>query len=119
VIIAGTFLAVICMSINLAGVNLLNFWLALLVLGVGWNFMFIGGTTLLTEAARPEERAKVQAANDFLVFTMVAAASFSSGALEHMVGWQAVNAAVALPMLIAFAGAAWLLRARRQGAQAA
>ena len=119
VIIAGTFLAVICMSINLAGVNLGNFWLALLLLGVGWNFMFIGGTTLLTEVARPEERAKVQAANDFLVFSMVAAASFSSGALQHIVGWQAVNAAVALPMLIAFAGAAWLLRARRRGSQPA
>jgi len=114
VIMVGTLLNALCMAINLAGVNLVNFWLALLLLGVGWNFMFIGGTTLLTEAARPEERAKVQATNDFMVFTMVALASFSSGALQHLVGWQAVNAAVALPMLVAFAAAAWLLRVRRR-----
>ena len=119
IIIVGTVLNVICMAVNLAGVELTNFWLALLILGVGWNFMFIGGTTLLTEVARPEERAKVQAANDFMVFTMVAAASFSSGALQHMVGWQAVNAAVALPMLIAFAGATWLMRVRRRAAAGA
>ncbi len=113
VIIAGTLLVSLCMGVNIAGVELANFWLALLVLGIGWNFMFIGGTTLLTEAARPEERAKVQAINDFSVFSMVAVAGFSSGALQHAIGWQAVNAAVALPMLIAFAAAAWLLRVRR------
>ena len=118
VIIAGTLLNALCMAINLAGIGIVNFWLALLLLGVGWNFMFIGGTTLLTEAARPEERAKVQAANDFLMFSMVALAGFSSGALQHAVGWHAVNAAVALPMLIAFAAATWLLRVRRWAAAA-
>jgi MFS family permease len=108
VIMAGVLLNALCMAINLMGVQLLNFWSALVLLGLGWNFMFVGGTTLLTECYAPEEKAKVQGLNDFLVFTVVALASFSAGAIQHWVGWAAVNAAVALPLLIALAATAWL-----------
>jgi len=107
IIIFGTLLNAGCMAVNLMGIEFYNFWGGLVLLGLGWNFMFVGGTTLLTEAYRPEEKSKVQAVNDFIVFGTVAAASFSSGALQDTFGWPAVNAAVTLPMCIAFAAAVW------------
>ncbi len=107
IIVAGTLLNAGSMAVNMMGIEFYNFWLGLVLLGLGWNFMFVGGTTLLTEAYRPEEKSKVQAANDFIVFGTVATASFSSGALQDAIGWSAVNAAVALPMCIAFAAVVW------------
>jgi MFS family permease len=92
----------------LSGVDLANFWIGLVALGVGWNFMFIGGTTLLTTTYRPEERAKVQAVNDFCVFGSVATAALSSGVLHAVFGWDGVNLGIALPILIAFSAAFWL-----------
>ncbi len=84
--------------IALSGIEYLHFLSGLILLGVGWNFLFIGGTTLLTEAYRTSERAKVQAAHDFLMFVAVSIATFSSGSLLNAYGWQSVNLAV-LPML--------------------
>ncbi len=84
----------------LGGLHLLNFWGSLILLGVGWNFGFIGATSLVTDCYRPEERAKVQALNDFLVFGVVALASFGSGHLLNTAGWEMINA-VMFP-LIAF-----------------
>lgn len=86
--------------IGLHGRDVPHFWGALVVLGLGWNFGFIGATALVTECYRPEERAKVQAANDLLVFGTVAIASFSSGGLLATGGWQAVNWLV-LPIVAA------------------
>lgn len=115
VILAGALLNGAAMAINLSGQDLEHFWFGLVLLGLGWNFMFIGGTTLLTETYRPEERSKAQAANDFLVFTTVAASSFLSGAVQDAAGWDAINAAMSLPVLAAFAAVVWLmLRDRRQ-----
>lgn len=74
----------------LSGLSLANFWGALILLGVGWNFGFIGATALVTETYKPEERAKVQAANDFLIFGSVAVASFSSGNILNSFGWEGV-----------------------------
>jgi MFS family permease len=71
------------------GLELTHFWGSLVLLGLGWNFGFIGATALLTECYRPSERAKVQALNDFLVFGTVAVASFGSGQLLHSAGWAA------------------------------
>jgi MFS family permease len=78
-------------AVALSGLAVANFWLALVLLGVGWNFGFIGATAMVTECYRPEERAKVQAANDFLMFGTVAIASFSSGKLLDVGGWETVN----------------------------
>lgn len=114
IILTGTLLNAGCMALNLMGQDLAHFTLALVLLGLGWNFMFIGGTTLLTETYRPEERSKVQAVNDFAVFTTVAAASFSSGALQDWLGWEAVNAAMSLPILLAFAAVVWLTAHQRR-----
>jgi MFS family permease len=88
-----------CVIINLTGTDVLHFWMALFLLGAGWNFMFIGATTLLTGTYTPGEKAKAQALNDFTVFSVVAIASLSSGALLHHLGWRAVNLAV-LPLLL-------------------
>jgi MFS family permease len=89
----------------------------LVLLGVGWNFLFVGATTLLTEAYLPEEKAKVQAINDFLVFGASAAGSFAAGHLLHTVGWDAVNWGVAPLALMIMAGLIWLKL--RRGSRAA
>ncbi len=99
VMFVGALLAVLCVVINLLGTSENHFWLSLILLGVSWNFLFVGATTLLTETYHPVERAKVQAFNDFFVFTTVAAASLTAGALHHHLGWQAVNLGV-LPLLL-------------------
>ena len=104
-----------CVVAALAGVDLGQFWFGLVALGLGWNFTFIGASTLLTEAYLPAERAKVQAANDLLVFGSVATASLLSGVLLDYFDWQVVNYS-AIPFLVA-AGAAimWLATFRRAG----
>lgn len=100
----------------LAGIHFENFALAMILLGLGWNFGFIGATTLISEGYAPSERAKVQGVNDFAIFTTVAAASLSSGKLLDAVGWQAVNYAV-FPM--AAFGLALVLWLGRREARAA
>jgi MFS family permease len=98
--------------IGLSGISVAHFWATLILLGIGWNFGFIGATALVTECYRPEERTKVQAANDFLVFGSVAIASFSSGKLLNAGGWDNVNWLVFPPVLIALALLAWQPRAK-------
>ncbi|WP_225030520.1 MFS transporter [Xinfangfangia pollutisoli] len=101
-------------AVAMAGVQLENFFIALILLGIGWNFGFIGATTLLTTAQRPEERGRLQGLNDFIVFGGVSLASFSSGGLMNcsggtvQAGWQLVNMAM-LPFLVLAGGALiWL-----------
>ena len=98
IILCGVSLMLVSISINVNGSSVTHFWLALMVLGVGWNFMFIGGTSLLSETYRAEETAKAQAFNDFVVFTIAATSSFAAGALLHWLSWQLLNYA-ALPVL--------------------
>jgi len=114
VMLAGVVLNLVCVASNLAGTDLLHYWLALFTLGVGWNFLFVGGTTLLTESYRPEEKAKVQAINDFLVFTTVTISSASAGVLQYRYGWEAVNLGV-LPLLLVIALSIGWLRLKRGG----
>ena len=104
-------------GLALLGLELLHFWGALILLGVGWNFGFIGATALLTECYRPAERAKVQAFNDFLMFGTVAVASFGSGELLHTAGWNGINYGM-LP-LVAVVLLMLGLQARRQKMAAA
>lgn len=86
--------------VGLSGRAAMHYWWALVILGVGWNFLFVGGTTALVAAYRPEERFRAQAANDFTIFGVSAAASLSAGALLHAFGWQVLLLAV-LPALAA------------------
>ncbi len=118
VILTGTLIMVAAVAVNLSGTGLLQFWTGLFLIGLGWNFMFIGGTTLLTETYAPSEKAKVQGINDFLVFGTAAAATFASGGLQHTFGWQVVNWGAIAPIGIAFAAALWL-RSRRRARGAA
>ncbi|MCX7174695.1 MAG: MFS transporter [Proteobacteria bacterium] len=96
VIFTGTVLMAVCIAIALDGVSVMHFWWALFLLGVGWNFLYIGGTTLLTETYRSEEKAKAQGTNDFIVFAIQGITSLSSGILISRQGWETLNA-YALP----------------------
>ncbi|MFM2130180.1 MAG: hypothetical protein RL477_1726, partial [Pseudomonadota bacterium] len=107
VIATGALLILVCAAINLQGTTNLHFTFALVALGLGWNFMFIGGTSLLTSVTAKPEQAKVQGLNDFLVFSFVALASLSSGALFQATGWQAVNLGAVPPVTIALVAALW------------
>jgi MFS family permease len=109
---AGLVLIGLAAAIGLSGITVAHFWATLILLGVGWNFGFIGATALVTECYRPEERTKVQAANDFLVFGSVAVASFSSGKLLNAGGWDNVNWLVFPPVLVALALLAWQRQAK-------
>jgi MFS family permease len=97
---AGVILILTQVLLALSGIEFIHFLSALILLGVGWNFLFIGGTTLLTEACTPVERAKTQAAHDFLMFGAITIASFSSGSLLNAYGWRVVNLSV-IPFLLA------------------
>lgn len=118
VIGAGIVLNVLCVVVNASGIAIENFWVGLVLLGVGWNFMFVGGTTLLTETYEPEERAKVQGFNDCMVWGMVTVLSLSSGALFHQFGWLMVNLGVIVPVLASLLAIAWLASLRRAAAAA-
>ena len=112
VIATGLLLLALCGAIAIAGVELANFYLALVALGIGWNFSFIGATSLLGTTHTRAEQAKVQGLNDFLVLGLVAVGSFGSGALLDAFGWTTVQYAMAPALLVAFAGLAWLRIAR-------
>jgi MFS family permease len=114
IIMAGVVLMVASISTALSGISVVQFWGALVCLGLGWNFMFIGGTTLLTETYVPAERAKTQALHNFLVFSTVAASAFSSGAIQPTLGWEWVNIAMIPPMLLVVIGLIWLRFVTRQ-----
>lgn len=103
---------------SISGISIPHFWVGLVLLGVGWNFLFVGATTLLTEAYLPEEKAKVQAINDFLVFGSSAAGSFAAGHLLHTIGWEAVNWGVAPLAVLIMASLIWLKLSRRRHAAA-
>lgn len=109
---AGLMITASAALVGLSGLSVAHFWIALTLLGVGWNFGFVGATALVTDCYRPEERVKVQAANDFLVFGSVAIASFSSGGLLHAGGWDSVNWLVFPPVVLALALVFWQARLR-------
>lgn len=87
----GLLLIAVSGAIALSGFHLAHFWLSLIVLGIGWNFGFIGATAMVADAHSPAERNKAQGANDFMVFGVVAAASFFSGNLLYASGWETIN----------------------------
>lgn len=104
-------------AVGLSGITVAHFWIALILLGVGWNFSFVGATTMLTDCYRPNERNKVQAFNDFLIFGSMAAGSFVSGSMLAHYGWYLVN--IVMFPVVAVAGAMLLWLAVRERVQAA
>ena len=111
---AGVVLNFACIAIALTGVDLHQFLIALFLLGVGWNFLFTGSTTLSLQAYRPEEKDRAQAAINFFVFATMAVTSFASGALVTTQGWALLNLGSLLPVALTGAALAWLAWLRRQ-----
>jgi MFS family permease len=112
----GLFFLAFAGIVAISGVNLENFFLALVFIGLGWNFGFIGATTMLTNSHSEAERGRIQGMNDLFVFGGVTVASFSSGGLmnctggNHLTGWTSVNLAIFPMLLIAAATLVWLMK---------
>jgi predicted MFS family arabinose efflux permease len=113
IMVLGLALNIVCVLVALSGVTLEQFLIALITLGAGWNFLFIGGTTLATEAYRPEEKTSAQAAVDFCVYATMTLTAFGSGALVTTGGWQAMNLSSLLPLTLLGAALVWLAVQRR------
>ena len=119
VMFVGALILYVCVAIALSGITVAHFWVAMVLLGIGWNFLYIGGTTLLTESYRPSEKAKVQGINDMIIFVTMATTSFSSGLLLDRNGWDTINY-LALPFIsIAVVGLLWMMIVRRGQTMAA
>ena len=116
--LVGAALNFVCVAIALSGTGVIHFWAALFLLGVGWNFVFVGATTLLTESHHPQEKALVQGINDACVFATMAASSFASGLLLHANGWTMLNHVSLAPLAIMTIAIVWLVRMRRVRAPA-
>jgi predicted MFS family arabinose efflux permease len=113
ILFAGMALFVVSAVFALSGIALLNFTVSLILLGVAWNFLFVGGTTLLTQAYQPSEKAKTQGVNEFIVFAAAATGSFSSGGLFNLSGWDAVNYGGAPLLILTFVATLWYARTKR------
>lgn len=119
VMFVGALILYACVAIALSGITVAHFWASMVLLGIGWNFLYIGGTTLLTESYRPSEKAKVQGINDMIIFVTMATTSFSSGLLLDRNGWDTINY-LALPFIsIAVVGLLWMMIVRRGQTMAA
>ncbi|WP_342131301.1 MFS transporter [Hydrogenophaga sp. OTU3427] len=110
----GVLLNGACIAVALSGVDLHQFLIALFLLGVGWNFLFTGSTTLAMTAYRPEEKDRAQAAINFCVFATMAFTAFASGALVTTQGWQWLNLGSLLPVALTGAALLWLASVRRR-----
>ena len=113
VVAAGLVLLIACAAVALSGIALWQFWTALILLGVGWNFGFIGATTMVAETYRESEKAKVQGPHDFLLFGSVAFGSLMSGAVYNSYGWEMLNWIVLPVSMVCLAALAWLVLASR------
>jgi MFS family permease len=111
VMLGGTLLMIICVAIAFVDRHFIHYWTGLALLGVGWNFLFIGSTTLLTRCYSPAERFKAQAVNDFAVFGFQALASLSAGTVIFVAGWEIVNG-LSLPLLLAMLLLIWKMKSR-------
>ena len=112
ILIAGVFVGFTCVVINFIGHELNHYWASLALLGICWNFLFIGGTTLLTETYQANEKAKVQGLNDFFVFSSAAFASLSAGYIQFNFGWDVVNLGVIPALGFILMSIVWAKRAQ-------
>ena len=103
----GMVLIAVSAAVALSGMAVANFWLSLMIMGVGWNFSFIGATAMVTDCHTAEERGKAQGANDFFVFGATAIVSFLAGAVLNTSGWQAINWLLFPPVALILAPLLW------------
>jgi hypothetical protein len=116
IIATGAIIQLGCALVNLAGIEFHHFLIANILVGLGWNFTYVGGSTLLTQTYTTEERAKVQASHDFIVYAATATAAGLSGVLHAQAGWTVVNAA-SIPMMgIVVLATLWLANMQRRAA---
>ncbi len=114
IMLSGVTIYIVCIAVALAGITVTHFWWALLLLGVGWNLIFVGATTLLTETYRPAEKAKAQGTNDSVIFVTMAISSLSSGMIVQRNGWQTLShSAIPFALVIGLA-VGWLAFTRRR-----
>lgn len=103
----GMVLIAVSAAVALSGMAVANFWLSLMIMGVGWNFSFIGATAMVTDCHTAEERGKAQGANDFFVFGATAIVSFLAGAVLNTSGWEAINWLLFPPVALILAPLLW------------
>jgi MFS family permease len=115
---AGVVLNLVCIAVALSGTDLMQFTVALVALGLGWNFLYVGGTALFTEAYKPQEKTTAQAAMDTTVFATMTLTSFASGALVTTGGWTFMNVASLVPVGLLSMALLWMVRVRRRAAMA-
>ncbi|MCH9671567.1 MAG: MFS transporter [Gammaproteobacteria bacterium] len=108
IMMSGALLSALCAIVNLVNDTTAYIWTALFLIGVGWNFLFTGATTLLTETYTEAEKSKAQGFNDLLLFSGVAFAALMSGTIHHYLGWNVLNATMIVPPIIAFGALVWL-----------
>ncbi|MEL6209143.1 MAG: MFS transporter, partial [Pseudomonadota bacterium] len=122
IVSAGLLILALAGVVALSGVELSQFYIALILLGLGWNFGFIGATTMLAGAHTPQERGRMQGMNDLIVFGCVTVASLASGGLmncaggDPVEGWAAVNMAMVPFLVLAGGSLIWLMMRRRMAA---
>ena len=109
IMVAGLVIYLACLMVSLMGHALMHYWLGLVLLGIGWNFLFVAGTALLPRSYRNSERFKVQGLNDFVVFSFQAVASLSSGVVIYQFGWS-VLVLLALPLMLLQVLSLWVWR---------
>jgi MFS family permease len=108
ILIVGSILCGASIVIHLSGIGFLNFLFGLILVGVGWNFLFTGGTTLLTQTYTMEEKAKVQGLNDFFIWGTISLGAVMSGVVQYSIGWPAVNLVMAPLVILVFSATLWL-----------
>jgi len=116
IMFVGGVLNLVCVAVALSGVDVMQFLVALFALGVGWNFLYTGGSTLLTRAYRPEEKNRAQGLMDTTVFWTMALSSFASGALVTTQGWTLLNLGSLVPIAAVMAAVVWLGLQQRRAA---
>ena len=116
IVLSGLLILVACGIVALAGLELVHFWGSLILLGLGWNFGFIGATAMITDTYRPEEKNKAQGANDFIIFGSVAFASLMSGQTLNAWGWDFLNWVIFPVVGICIVGLAWLRSTNKRNA---
>ena len=112
----GVALNLVCIAVALSGTDLMQFTVALVALGLGWNFLYVGGTALFTEAYKPQEKTTAQAAMDSTVFATMTLTSFASGALVTTGGWTFMNVASLVPVGLLAVALLWMAQVRRRSA---
>jgi predicted MFS family arabinose efflux permease len=119
IMVVGALMDALAVMVSLSGTDMVHFTVALFAVGIGWNFLFISATSLLTETYKFEERGKVQGANDFIVNAGVTVSAFSAGVVNHQWGWSVANYIVVPCIATIFLLLIWLKFTQRATAGAA